>query len=132
MLAREKEKIDFVKIKPTDIDKEEIDLIKLRTHNIIGKIQNGEYGNFSNNNIDTPHQKDIHKQIENKFGVYKSLRFESLFKSKKGNPIINKIYLFKGDFAFKKDIEIRVVLNDKKEIIRLNIMSWEKEYFNYL
>ena len=82
--------------------------------------------------IDITHQKDIRKQIKNRFGSYVGLRFESLFKSKTNNPFMNKIYLFKGDFASKKDIQIRVWLNNKKEIIGLNVMFWEKEYFNYL
>ena len=141
ILALEKQKLDFVKVKEADINKEEIETIKKRTHTIIRKIERGELQQFSEegkeNNIvidkiDVTYQNDFQKQIKNKLGAYLNLRFESLFKSKTENPVTNKIYLFKGDFEFKKDVEIRIYINNKKEIIDINVMSWEKEHYYYL
>lgn len=135
VLVSEKQKGDFVKITETHIDKKEIDFIKKRAHKIVTKIEKGEYYKFSKINtendiiekIDVTHQKNIQKQIKNKFGAYINLEFQSLFKSKTENPFTNKIYRFKGEFESEKDVEIRLYLSNKKEIIGLNVMSWKKE-----
>jgi len=130
ILAREKQKIDFVRVNQADIDKKEVEAIKKRTYAIITKTEKEEYNIVEK--IDYTHKKDIQKQIKNEFGVYIGLRFESLFKNKIENSFMNEIYIFKVDFESKKDVEIRVYINNKKEIIDLNVMSWEKEYFSYL
>ncbi len=139
VLAQNKQKKDFIKVDNHAINQLEIDSIQKLTHSIISRIEKGEYYEFPNEKtangiikkIDITHQKQIQKHIKNKFGPYIGLQFESLFKSKTQNPFTNKIYRFKGDFNSKKDIEIRVYLNNKKEIIGLNVMTWQKEYFNY-
>lgn len=138
MLAREKQKLDFVKVTQSQVDIEEINFIKKKTHAIITKIEKGEYYEFTkksneNNiveNIDITHQKNIHKQIKREFGEYIGLQFESLYKSKSQNPFTNKLYRFKGEFESKKDVEIRLYLSDKKEIMGLNVMSWKNKLFN--
>jgi len=130
ILAREKQKIDFVRVNEADIDKKEVEAIKKRTYAIITKTEKEVYNIVEK--IDYTHKKDIQKQIKNEFGVYIGLRFESLFKNKIENSFMNEIYIFKVDFESKKDVEIRVYINNKKEIIDLNVMSWEKEYFSYL
>lgn len=139
VLAREKKKLDFVKVEQAYIDTEEIELVKKKIHSIITKIEKGEYYKFTKGNtendivvkIDVTHQIDIQKQIKKELGFYVGLEFEALFKSKTQNPIMNKIYLFKAYFGSKKDAEIRVFLNNKREIVNLNMISWEKEIYIY-
>ncbi len=137
VLARKKHKTDYIKVAQANVKNEEIAIIKQRAHTIITKIEKGEYFKFSKENtgndivekIDITIQKSIHKYIKNKFGAYKSLQFESLFKSKTQNPFTNKVYRFKGEFESKKDIEIRLYLSSEKEIVGLNVLSWKKELF---
>ena len=137
-LAYQKKKIDYVKVAQANIDEQEIESIKKTTHTIITEIEKGEHLKFSNENsendivdkIDYAWKNLFQKRIKSKFGSYMDLHFESLYKSKTQNPFLNSIYRFKGEFESKKDIEIRLYLTNKKEIVDLRVMSWKKELFN--
>ena len=138
LFAHEKRKTDYTKVAEDNIDVQEIESVKKYAHTIITDIENREYWKFTNQNskndivdkIDYAWKNLFQKRIKSKFGRYIDLHFESLHKSKTQNPFLNTIYRFKGEFKSKKDVEIRLYLTNKKEIVDLRVMSWKKELFN--
>jgi len=124
---------DFVKVDKSKVDKEQFELVKNLTDQILTEQKNGGYYSLSDNEatvqmiegLSESVQKESYVTIKNLFGDYQGLSFESLMESTDENKY--KIYRFKGNFETSSDVEVRAVLNKEGKLAGFYIKPWNEK-----
>ncbi len=121
---------DFKKIPDSEVNKENLKIANDFATNYLTKLKNGEYYQFQDEAISTlknqlteENQKAVYKQLKDMFGDFQGLEYAETWIQ--GNSTAIQIFRFKSDFGnSNKKLEVRVVLNDSKQIAGFWIKPW--------
>ena len=126
---------DYKKLSPTEVDKENLQMVESFIVNYFTKLKNGEPYEFSHeatemmkNQMTADFQKEAYRQLKEMFGDYKTSEYvETWIHSKE--PAI-KIFRFKSEFVnSKKKLEVRVVLDESNRISGFWVRPWSDILF---
>jgi hypothetical protein len=121
---------DFKKLKESEVDAKKLQSAQKFAVDYLTKQKNGSWYVFTDeatdlfkNQLNEQTQKEVYKQLKDKYGDYHGLEYAETWIQTDNTSIV--IFRFKGDFdKSTKKLEIRVVLDGSSKIAGFWIKPW--------